>query len=149
MVGDVAEDTQQLQSLEALELQNTNLRRQNELRRPRRLPKPKHRHTAFSFPDVEGPLVLCNVLLETHRTTVHVQGETSDGANCKELILYWALVVRAFIFSMLVVAVKSVVSIDPFVIAVGPDPLNYGTQPKGAMRREDRVGSLQAVRGGV
>jgi hypothetical protein len=48
---------------------------------------------------------------------------------------------------LLVVAVKGVVSIDPLVIAVGPDQLKYGTQPKGAMilRREDRVGSLQVL----
>jgi hypothetical protein len=41
--------TQHLQSLEALELQNTNIRPQNELRRPRTLtlPRPKHRNNAF------------------------------------------------------------------------------------------------------
>jgi hypothetical protein len=45
------------------------------------------------------------------------------------------------------VAVKGVVSIDPLVIEVGSDQLNYGTQPKGPMnmRREDPVGSLQVV----
>jgi hypothetical protein len=52
-----------------------------------------------------------------------------------------------FCFGWLVVAVKGVVSIDPLVITVGPDQLNYVTQPKGAMilRREDRVGSLQVL----
>jgi hypothetical protein len=42
---------------------------------------------------------------------------------------------------------KGVVSIDPLIITVGPDQLNYGTQPKGAMilRREDRVDSLQVL----
>jgi hypothetical protein len=50
-------------------------------------------------------------------------------------------------FGVLVVAVKGVVSIDPLVITVGPDQLNYGTQPEGAMilRREDRVCSLQVL----
>jgi hypothetical protein len=50
-------------------------------------------------------------------------------------------------FGLLVVAEKGVVSIDPLVLAVGPDQLNYGTQPKGAMilRREDRVCSLQVL----
>jgi hypothetical protein len=50
-------------------------------------------------------------------------------------------------FGLLVLAVKGVVTIDPLVIIVGPDQLNYGTQPKGAMisRREDRVGSLQVL----
>jgi hypothetical protein len=50
-------------------------------------------------------------------------------------------------FGLVVVAVKGVVSIDPLVITVRPDQLNYGTQPKGAMisRREDRVGSLQVL----
>jgi hypothetical protein len=50
-------------------------------------------------------------------------------------------------FGLLVVAVKGVVSIDPLVITVGPDQLNYGTQPEGAMilRREDRVCSLQVL----
>jgi hypothetical protein len=48
-------------------------------------------------------------------------------------------------FGLLVVAVKGAVSIDPLVITVGPDQLNYGTQPKGAMifGRKHRVGSLQ------
>jgi hypothetical protein len=36
-------------------------------------------------------------------------------------------------FGLLVVAVEGVVSIDPLVITVGPDQLNYGTQPEGAM----------------
>jgi Na+/melibiose symporter-like transporter len=42
-------------------------------------------------------------------------------------------------FGLLVVALKGVASIDPLVITVGLDQLNYGTQPKGAMisRRED------------
>jgi hypothetical protein len=48
-------------------------------------------------------------------------------------------------FGLLVVALKGVFSIDPVVIAVGPDQLNYETQPKGAMtlRCEDRVGSCK------
>jgi hypothetical protein len=48
-------------------------------------------------------------------------------------------------FGVLAVAVTGVASIDPLVITVGPDQLNYGTQPKGVMilRRENRGGSLQ------
>jgi hypothetical protein len=33
----------------------------------------------------------------------------------------------------MVVAMKGIVSIDPLVVTVGPDQLNYGTQPKGAL----------------
>jgi hypothetical protein len=40
---------------------------------------------------------------------------------------------------LLVVAMKGIASIDPVVVKVCPDQLNYGTQPKGAVivRRED------------
>jgi hypothetical protein len=38
-----------------------------------------------SSPNVEDPLVLQNVLLEAHRTNLDGPGESSDGANCKEL----------------------------------------------------------------
>jgi hypothetical protein len=77
-----------------------------------------------------------------NRTTVDGKGESSDGANCKgsDFIL-------GLYFGLLVVALKGVVSIDPLVIAVGPDQLNYETQPQVAMilRREGRVGSLQVL----
>jgi hypothetical protein len=69
-------------------------------------------------PNVDDPVALRNVLPGTHRTTLDEPGKSSDGANCKELCF---------------------VSLDPLVVTVGPDQLNYGTQPKGAMilRRED------------
>jgi hypothetical protein len=42
---------------------------------------------------------------------------------------------------------KGNVSIDPLVVTVGPDQLNSGTQPRGAMilRREERICSLQVL----
>jgi hypothetical protein len=48
-------------------------------------------------------------------------------------------------FGLLVVALKGVVTIDPVVITVGPDQLNYETQPEGAMtlRCEYQVGSCK------
>jgi hypothetical protein len=89
----------------------------------------------FSDPDIAQ--FIASMIVRRLKTFEHCSLSRSDfvlGSSCAGLY-----------FGLLAVAMTGVVSIDPLVVTVGPDQLNYGTQPKGAMilRRVDRGGSLQ------